>query len=161
MVAAISAAGLDWTEHCFGLERTRAMLAIASPGPVRNGPMQSPTGPAGYFAFSSDDLPPRERAKAVRELYERGTVPLEPGPAHSVHVRIAKHSWPGCGILSGTLCGLRQTGAKDVAANRDDIFLGVNLAGGSAAFQQGREIILRGDDAILLSRAGDGFTISR
>ena len=123
--------------------------------------MQSTTGPIENFRFSSDDLPPRERLKAMRELQERGILPLEPLPACPVHVQIAKLFLPGVGILSGKLCGLKQTGARDAVDERDDIFLGVNLAGISTATQRGREVVLRDGDAVLLSCAGDGFTISR
>jgi hypothetical protein len=61
------------------------------------------------FRFSTDSLPAGERAKAVRELCERTTLsgkiePLEPLPGYTVRADIAKRTFPGLGVMSGTLC---------------------------------------------------------
>jgi AraC-like DNA-binding protein len=86
---------------------------------------------------------------------------LEPLPAHSVHVQIAKWFLPDTGVLTGTLCGLQQIAARNVGDNTDDLFLGVNLAGVSVARRQRCEMILRDGDAVLLSHMADGFAIRR
>ncbi len=117
------------------------------------------------FRFSTDDLPRHERGTAVRELYERNMLPvkLEPLPDCFVHADFTRWTLPGLGILSGTLCGLRQEGTPERSAHRanDDLFLGTNLAGSSRACQRGREVALHDGDAVLLTREQGGFTISR
>jgi AraC-like DNA-binding protein len=116
---------------------------------------------AGSFCFSTADLSLRERRNAVCELRERGILPIEPLPDATLSVRITKRYLPGAGILSGTLCGLRQAGSPQAADASDDLFLGVNIAGRSMAFQRGREITIDHGDAILLSGAAGPFAIVR
>lgn len=120
------------------------------------------------FRFSTDDLPEGERAKAVRELYERTTVPgkiepLEPLPNRSICADIAKRALPGLGVMSGTLCGLRQAARpRDaVSSNEDDLLLAVNLRGRSIAQQGDRELRLEDGDALLATRGAGGFAIVR
>src|SRR5262249_2605421 len=91
------------------------------------------------FRFSTDDLPAGARGIAVRNLRERGLLPLEPLADHGVHVRVAKLFLPGASILSGTLAGLRQE-ATARAHGTDDLFFAVNLAGRSTVVQGQREI---------------------
>jgi len=123
--------------------------------------MQSTAGEARSFSFSSSDLPPSERDKAVRELRERGIVPLEPLPDSSLHAQITKWFLPGAGILVGTLSGLRQIATRDAGGDSDDVFLAVNLAGVSDASQRSREITIRDGEAILMTQAGGDFAINR
>ena len=120
------------------------------------------------FRFSTDGLPEGERAKAVRELYERTTVPgkiepLEPLPNCSIRADIAKRTLPGLGVMSGTLCGLRQAARPRgaVSSNEDDLVLAVNLRGSSIAQQGDRELRLADGDALLATRGAGGFAILR
>ena len=113
----------------------------------------------GSFRFSTGCLPVSERATAVRELRERGILPVEPLPDRALRVQITKWSLPGAGILSGRLCGLRQEGTRQAAT--DDLFLGLNLAGRSTALQRQREIMIDHGDAVFLSCAEGPFTITR
>jgi len=120
------------------------------------------------FRFSTDGLPEGERAKAVRELYERTTVPgkiepLEPLPNCSIRADIAKRTLPGLGVMSGTLCGLRQAARPRgaVSSNEDDLLLAVNLRGNSIAQQGDRELRLADGDALLATRGAGGFAILR
>ena len=120
------------------------------------------------FRFSTDGLPEGERAKAVRELYERTTVPgkiepLEPLPNCSIRADIAKRTLPGLGVMSGTLCGLRQAARPRgaVSSNEDDLLLAVNLRGSSIAQQGDRELRLADGDALLATRGAGGFAILR
>ena len=120
------------------------------------------------FRFSTDGLPEGERAKAVRELYERTTVPgkiepLEPLPNCSIRADIAKRTLPGLGVMSGTLCGLRQAARPRgaVSSNEDDLVLAVNLRGNSIAQQGDRELRLADGDALLATRGAEGFAIVR
>jgi AraC-like DNA-binding protein len=112
------------------------------------------------FRFSTVKLPMRVRGLAVREMHERGVLPLEPLPGRAVHVEIGKWFLPGAGILSGTLAGLRQE-SFPMAEPSDDLFVGVNVAGRSFAVQRGREITLEGGNAALFSSTDGPFTISR
>ena len=113
------------------------------------------------FRFSTSDLPVPERSNAVRALHERGILPLEPLADRPVTVQISKHFLPGVGVLSGTLSGLRQeSGAKSADVN-DDLFFGVNLAGGGTAFQGKHEIALHGGEAMCLSCEMGPFVIVR
>ena len=70
-------------------------------------------GACASLRFSTDGLSEAARAKAVRELYERTSLPgklepLEPLPGCRVRADITKRALPGLGIMSGMLCGLRQ-----------------------------------------------------
>jgi AraC-like DNA-binding protein len=101
------------------------------------------------------------RDRAVRQLRERGLLPMEPLRGNTAQVRLAKWFLPGASILAGALGGLRQEGGPRARDASDDLFLGVNLAGASVAVQDGREITLHAGDAILLSDAGGPFTLTR
>jgi AraC-like DNA-binding protein len=120
------------------------------------------------FRFSTDSLPERERAKAVRELHERtmlpGTIePLEPLSSCSVHVDMAKRVFTGLGLMSGTLCGLRQVARprSAVSGDEDDLLLAINLRGSSLAHQGDRELRLEDGNALLATRGSGGFAIVR
>ena len=101
------------------------------------------------FRFSTDSLPERERAKAVRELHERTMLPgkiepLEPLSECSVRVDMAKRAFTGLGLMSGTLCGLRQIARPRCAVpgDEDDLLLAINLHGSSIVHQGDRELRL-------------------
>ncbi len=122
--------------------------------------LQMPAGPT-LFRFSTAEIAVCERYNAVFQLRERGILPIEPLPDALVAMQITKFGLPGMGIFSGKLKGLRQEGRPHSADINDDVFLGVNLAGRSIAYQGEREIPLGEGDAVLLSCAGDGFAITR
>jgi AraC-like DNA-binding protein len=122
--------------------------------------LRQPEHPSS-FRFSINDVPASNRAKAVCELRERGILAIEPLPNSDLHLDIAKWLLPGVGILSGTLCGLRQEGTPKSVGASDDLFFGVNLAGRSTAIQRGREITFGDGDAVLLSCAERTFNIPR
>ena len=104
----------------------------------------------------------------MRELCERTNLPgkiepLEPLPNCTVRADITKRALPGLGVMSGTLCGLRQAARPkgSVSSDEDDLLLAVNLSGHSTAQQRGRELILQDGDAVLGTRSSTGFTITR
>jgi AraC-like DNA-binding protein len=105
----------------------------------------------GSFRFSTAGVPAHERHNAIHQLRERGILPIEPLPDHAVSVQVNKCFLPGAGILSGTLCGVRQDG--NLQAIGDDLFFGVNIAGRSTAFQRGDEIVIGDGDATVKSCA--------
>lgn len=113
------------------------------------------------FRFSTGALPAEARGPAVRALYERGIVPLEPLSERRVCVDIAKWALPGASILAGTLAGLRQVANPEPSCAADDIFLGINVAGASTATQRGKDLVLTDGDGILLSDTAGPFTIVR
>jgi AraC-like DNA-binding protein len=113
------------------------------------------------FNFSTADLPADERRNAVCELRERGIIPIEPLPDSAISVQITKCFFPGAGILSGTLCGVRQEGTPRAVGASDEVFFGVNLAGQSTAFQRGDEVAIGDGDATLLSCTADAFSLVR
>ena len=111
------------------------------------------------FHFSTDSVPVRQRPRVIHELRERGILPIEPLPDRDVHLDIAKWFLPGLGILSGTLCGLRQEGTP--RAGNDDLFFGINVAGSGVVMQRGREITPGDGDAFLLNLDAGAFAVSR
>jgi AraC-like DNA-binding protein len=113
------------------------------------------------FHFSTAEVPACERRNAVLGLRERGILPIEPLPDASVSLRITKLTLPSLSVLSGRLQGLRQEGRPGSVRIDDDLFLGVNLAGRSIAYQGSREIVLGAGDAVLLGCAGGGFAVVR
>ena len=65
------------------------------------------------------------------------------------------------GLLLGKLGGLRQVVPPHAREFRDEVFLGVNIAGMAVASQGGRELTPRAGDAVLFSSPEAGFTSSR
>jgi|SRR5215470_7212371 len=110
------------------------------------------------FSFSTARLSAHARIDAVRELGDRGVVPVEPLPGRAVHVDITKWFLPGIGVLRGTLSGLSQ---RAEARTSDELFLGVNVTGVSTATQRGRGVIVRGGDAVMLSDSEGAFAFTR
>jgi len=113
------------------------------------------------FHFSTAEVPACERRSAILGLRERGILPIEPLPDASVSLRIIKLTLPSLSVLSGRMQGLRQEGQPSSVRIDDDLFLGVNLAGRSIAFQGSREIVLGAGDAVLLGCVGGGFAVVR
>jgi AraC-like DNA-binding protein len=116
---------------------------------------------ASHFRFSIKDLVASERFDAVCELRERGILPIEPLPDGDLRLDITKWRLPGIGILSGTLCGVRQEGTPGSVGVSDELFFGVNVAGRSTAMQRGHEATFGDGDAVLLSCADSAFNIPR
>src|SRR5215831_14897597 len=156
---------LDRTERRSGLERTtgRPQRVIGSIDLCHNsrrlseGVVMHPQ--LESFRFSTDGVPEGERVKAVRELRDRGILPIEPLPGRLVHVDIAKWFLPGLGILSGTFGGLRQDGAAH--PGNDDLFFAIHVAGQSAVLQREREIIPGDGDAFFVNIAAGAFAVAR
>jgi AraC-like DNA-binding protein len=119
------------------------------------------SAPGAIWSFSTARLPPHERARALHGLRERGILPLEPLPGLLAHAEITKWTLPGIRVMSGTLGGLRQIGSPHTPGITDDVLLGVNLAGESAIHHLGREVTLRGGDALLFSGIDGGFIAHR
>jgi hypothetical protein len=105
---------------------------------------------SGLFRFSTDGVPEAARAEAVRELYERTTLPgkiepLEPLRGCPVRADITKLALPGLGLMFATFCGLRQAARPkgSVSSSEDDLLLAVNLRGVAIAHQDDLELRLQ------------------
>ena len=113
------------------------------------------------FRFSTADIPAHERRNAVCELRERGIMPIEPLRDGALSVQISKRFLPGVGILSGTLCAVRQEGTPQAIDASHDLFFALNLVGKSTALQRDDEITIGDGDATLLSCTEDAFALVR
>jgi AraC-like DNA-binding protein len=129
--------------------------------------MTPANGGAAFFRFSTDNMPLRERAAAVREMHERCALPVRPEPIEPladqlVRVDITRWALPGLGVMSGALCGLRQqiAPAHSAPTGVDDAFLGFNLAGTSVVIRQRDEVVVSAGDAVLAIRGARGFSVA-
>jgi AraC-like DNA-binding protein len=113
------------------------------------------------WSFSTRRMAPEARATALRDLQERGTLPIEPLPGCIAQVEISKWALGNVGVVLGKLGGLRQVVPAHAREFRDEVFLGVNIAGMTVVSQGGREHALQAGEAVLFSRADTGFTSSR
>ena len=98
---------------------------------------------------------------ALRDLHARGTLPIEPLGGCVAQVEISRWAFGDVGIVLGKLGGLRQVVPPHASEYRDEVFLGVNIAGMAVASQGGQELSPRTGDAVLFSSAEAGFTSSR
>jgi AraC-like DNA-binding protein len=105
--------------------------------------MTSVPGEVTPFHISSNGLTLRECDRSLRALYDRKMilVKLEPLPDQPFRVHMTRRTFPGLGIMSGNICGLRHVGPP----HGDDLFLFMNLAGRTIVRNPSREVTLRGD----------------
>src|ERR1700674_4444931 len=122
---------------------------------AKGSPMMPVPDACASLRFSTNGMPEKRRAQAVRELHlhERAILsarlepiePLDPLPDYPLHVDLTKRTLPGLAVVSGTLSGLRQailpSGA--VANGDSDLLLGVNVSGCSTAHQCDRDLVLQ------------------
>lgn len=130
--------------------------------------MTPANGGAAFFRFSTDDLPPRDRARAVREMHEHCTLPFQPEPIEPltdqrVRVNITQWALPGLGMMSGRLYGLRQRikPRHSAPTGADDAFLALSVAGSSVVTRSSREVVVGDGDAFLAIRGAKGFSVTR
>ncbi|HVV94450.1 MAG TPA: AraC family transcriptional regulator [Hyphomicrobiales bacterium] len=112
------------------------------------------------FRFSTDGLPLRERADALRRLRAHGALPMEPLAEAVLRARIARLALPGVGILAGTLAGLRFDGSLDAPGVEDDFFLCIAVAGRPTCAQRQTTTTARAGDAVLVSAGAGPFTLT-
>jgi AraC-like DNA-binding protein len=113
------------------------------------------------WSFSTRGMAPEARVAALRDLQGRGTLPIEPLPGCVAQVEISKWAMGNVGVVLGKLGGLRQVVPAHAREFRDEVFLGVNIAGMTVAGQGGREHALQAGEAVLFSSAEAGFRSSR
>lgn len=117
----------------------------------------------GFFCFSTDDLPGRDPARALRELNDRNVVfRLDPLPGRSVHAQIAAHRGPELRLMSATLHGVSHGASPAATAGGagDELLFASALSGSTVAQQRGREVTLADGDAILLRREDGSFRLT-
>jgi AraC-like DNA-binding protein len=112
-------------------------------------------------SFSTCGMTPEARFTALRDLHAGGTLPIEPLAGYVPHVEITRWVFGDVAIVSGKLGGLRQVVPPHAREYRDEVFLGVNIAGMAVVSQGGHDLTPRAGDAILFSNADAGFTSSR
>jgi AraC-like DNA-binding protein len=130
--------------------------------------MTHANGGAAVFRFSTDDLPPHERAATVREMHERSTLAVKPEPVEplsdqSVRLNIRQWALPGLGVMSGALCALRQhiKPERSAPTGANDAFLALSVTGTSIVHRCSDQVVVRGGDAFLAVRGARGFTVAR
>jgi AraC-like DNA-binding protein len=113
------------------------------------------------WSVSTRGMAPEVRVAALRRLHEWGTLPIEPLPGCVAQADISRWAFGDVGVVLGKLGGLRQVVPPHAREFRDEVFLGVNIAGMAVASQRGQEHILQTGDGVLFSRPDAGFTSSR
>jgi AraC-like DNA-binding protein len=113
------------------------------------------------WSFSTRGMAPEARGVALRKLHERGTLPIEPLPGCVAQAEISRWALGDVGVILGKLGGLRQVVPPHAPEFRDEVFLGVNIAGMAVARQGGQELTPQAGDAVLFSSPEAGFTSSR
>jgi AraC-like DNA-binding protein len=106
-------------------------------------------------------MAPEARVAGLRNLHERGTLPIEPLPGCVAQAEISRWALGSVGVILGKLGGLRQVVPPHAREFRDEVFLGVNIAGMVVARQDGQELTPQAGDAVLFSNAEAGFTSTR
>jgi len=115
------------------------------------------------LTFSTRNLPPPSRYRALHELSERGLLPVVPLADRTPRVDLVKWRLPGASVLSGRFGGVRQCGEPEsgsaASGGAAELFVGINVAGDSLARQQRREIAISPGDAVVIDPGGGAFTV--
>jgi hypothetical protein len=112
------------------------------------------------LTFSTRHLPQPSRHRALRELSERGLLPVVPLADRTPRVDLVKWRLPGVSVLSGRFGGVRQCGEPE-SGTGGELFFGINAAGDSVARQQRREVGIGAGDAVVIDPGGGAFTVLR
>jgi AraC-like DNA-binding protein len=112
------------------------------------------------LTFSTRHLPQPSRHRALRELSERGLLPVVPLADRTPRVDLVKWRLPGASVLSGRFGGVRQCGEPESGTGAE-LFFGINAAGDSVARQQRREVGIGAGDAVVIDPGGGAFTVLR
>ncbi|WP_315838383.1 AraC family transcriptional regulator [Bradyrhizobium prioriisuperbiae] len=121
--------------------------------------------------FSTEGLAEKDRVPMWREYYGRSLLKVDMEPAPDVPFRcdVTVRSLPGLQLLSGRSSAMCITRSRaSIADGNDDLILTVNRTGSALASSRGRDIELRGGDAVLMSgaevttfqRVGPGSSVS-
>jgi AraC-like DNA-binding protein len=119
------------------------------------------------LTFSTRGVPEQSRQDLLHGLSEQGLLPVTPLRGCVPQVDLVKWRLPGISVLSGTFAGVRQggrcvsSGDAGLAGADDDLFFGINVAGGSLARQCGRDVVIGTGDAVAADPDAGVFTILR
>jgi AraC-like DNA-binding protein len=107
---------------------------------------QSPFG-----RLSSDELPERNRAEMVHDMYVRTIYKHERKPLGDEPIRCAAkiYSLPGLGLSSVSVSPVLSWSPRDTTS--DDVVFNLMLRGARHVVQRGREVTVRGGDAELMT----------
>jgi AraC-like DNA-binding protein len=112
------------------------------------------------LTFTTRNLPPPSRRRALHELSEQGLLPIVPLPDSPPRVDLVKWRLPGAAVLSGTFAGVRQN-SEPASGAADEVFFGINAAGCSLASQRRQEITIDAGDAVVIDPDGGAFSVLR
>jgi len=112
------------------------------------------------FRLSLSDLPEKNRAEALRELYGRTMVKHDIEPLTDGVPQFEATLWalPGLGLSSVNCSSFHVWRTRD-QIDSDDLVLNVTLAGGRSQRQHGREANIAEGEAVLLTCAATGDAI--
>jgi AraC-like DNA-binding protein len=115
--------------------------------------MLSTVAQSAFLRFSTDDLPERERAEAVR-TNPLSLVAWEALPGAHVRLHYTRRQLPGLSLMMAAADGVRyERTNRHLADGNADLVLQVNLSGGASLYGRGRELILHPGDATLTTYA--------
>jgi AraC-like DNA-binding protein len=109
--------------------------------------------------FSSCALPEHRRGKAIEELCERGSLVTKFAPygATLPQVDFVNRIMPGLRVLTASYAGVRREGSQQ---DGDLLYLCITLTGTSLASWRARETVLSDGDAVLMTSAEAGWTLT-
>jgi AraC-like DNA-binding protein len=123
-----------------------------------------PGMPTDFAALrlSSDHMPERDRVPFFRDVFGRSIArhEIEPVPGTSFRVDVTMRALPGLKVWTGEYSALRLMRTRELLADgSDDIAFCTDPGGGTIVSQLGRELTMRGGDAVLLS-GGDPMSVT-
>jgi AraC-like DNA-binding protein len=113
--------------------------------------------------FSSDSLPLRDRIAVWREFYGQQImrVDIEPLRDRPFRADLKLCALPGLKTVSGTVGGMRYRRTPEMVSDgNDNVYLFMARSGATMMSHLGREVTVRGGDAVFLS-CGDLGTVFR
>jgi AraC-like DNA-binding protein len=110
---------------------------------------------SGSIRFTLDGVPPSDRMAVYREVFGRSVMnyDLEPLPDIPFDVDLKFQALPGLLMMSGRVCGSRNTRTRETLAREgtDDIGMLINLVGPHRVTYGQRELVLGDGEATLVS----------
>jgi AraC-like DNA-binding protein len=118
--------------------------------------MTAPLDDIRILRFSTDEVPERDRAAVMREVYGRSVVRMDIEPVHGepAQLRLVARSLPGLVAASYSLSPqvARRT-PEHLADGNDDVVLSMSPTGGHVVSHLGRELSIGGSVGLLMSTA--------
>lgn len=115
------------------------------------------TSECASFRLRTEVLPERDRIEIMREVYGRTVLRVDVDPLAPLDVDMTLRSLPGLGIAIGGCSQLHAHHSTPLIDN-DDVILLVALAGSSVMKHRGREELVDGRQALMLSGGEVGIS---